>query len=61
MSEILTQSGAVLQSDFLTLFLKRESCSCYCTGIRKQRSVDAGVYESRIAAKDAGNGLYLVL
>ena len=59
--KFLTQSGAVLQSDFLDSFFKGELIPCYCTGIRKQRSVDAGVYESRIAAKDAGNGLYLVL
>ena len=51
MSEILTQSGAVLQSDFLDSFFKGRVDSCYCTGIRKQRSVDAGVYESRNRCK----------
>ncbi len=46
MSEILTQSGAVLQSDFLDSFFQRRVDSCYCTGIGKQRGSHAGVYES---------------
>ena len=62
MSEILTQSGAVLQSDFLdSFFQKGELIPAIVQESGSKRSVDAGVYESRIAAKDAGNGLYLVL
>lgn len=46
MKEILTQNGAVLQSDFLDSFFQKGELFLLLYRKQEAKSVDAGIYES---------------